>query len=256
LYYGLSTVFHVTKYLNKPEEWQTLINYIYEDRRPFGFDTEFTEVDFNAGENCVGRSVLDVWSIGLYTGELHPRGYEKAKGFVLPSEALSFFKTLLEDESIKKPAHNSTVDVHTCYNAGVDVRGIIDTLHLCRFVFPGRFKYGIDALSREFLDEQKFTSYGELCSIPKHVEKEVTVRRCECGVDGCRKRKGHTKYDTTETILIEQGTVEIPISMIQPGSPRWLQKKKYAAQDAVLALELYDFAVRKLKRLKYDNPFR
>lgn len=246
----------MSKYLSTPDEWKTLIDYIYEDGRPIGWDTEFTGVDFDAGENCVGRSVLDVWSIGLYTGELHPRGYERAKGFVLPAEALAFFKDLLEDESVKKAAHNSTVDVHTAFNAGVDVRGVVDTLHLCRFAFPGRFRYGLDALAREFLDEQKFTSYTELCSIPKHVEKEFKVRYCSCGVEGCRKRKGHEKVDAIETRLVEQGTILIPISMITPGTPRWPLKRKYAAQDAVLALGLLDFTMRKLKRLKYDNPFR
>jgi DNA polymerase I-like protein with 3'-5' exonuclease and polymerase domains len=246
----------MAKYLDKPEEWQTLIEYIYSAARPIGFDTEFTGVDFDAGENCVGRAQLDVFSIGLFTGELHPRGYETAKGLVLPAEALPTFKALLEDESVKKAAHNSTVDVHTVHNRGVDIRGVIDTLHLCRFTFPGRFKYGLDALAREFLDEQKFTSYEELCTIPTFVEKEVTVRRCSCGVDKCRKRKGHEKIDSLETIMVEQGTTLIPISMITPGTPRWNRKKKYAAQDAVLSLELLDFAERKLKRLRYDNPFR
>lgn len=254
-----------SRFLATRKEWKKLVNYIYSDTNilaipnPIGLDSEFEGVDFDAGNSlcsCVGTARLDVWSIGIYTGRLHPRGYEIATGYVLPRESLEYFKGLLEDGSITKAAHNSTVDVHTFYNAGTDVSGIIDTLHLTRFAFPGRFKYGLDALSKEFLDESKFTSFHELVSVPRFVQKEVKVKRCICGEEGCRKRKNHDKYITLETVDVEHGTDSIPISTIRPGHAKWGTYVDYAGQDAVLALELYDYTTRRLKKLNYENPFR
>ena len=242
-------------YLDKPAQWKKLIDFIYSDNNPIGLDSEFTGVDFDVGNNCVGRAVLDVWSIAVFNGKMHPRGYECATGYVLPRQSLFHFKKLLEDESISKAAHNSTVDVHTFYNAGVDVRGVVDTLHLSRFTYPGKFRYGLDILSKEFLDESKFMSFHDLCSIPAFVTKQIQIKKCECGEDGCRKRKGHVKYMVTEDVDVEHGTTDIPISDITPGHARWNDKVEYAAQDAVLALSLYDYTVKKLKRLKYENPF-
>lgn len=249
-----------SRYLDKPSEWKRLIEFIYADVgehgiSPIGLDSEFIGVDFDDGNNCVGRSVLDVWSIAVLNGKLHPRGYECATGYVLPARALTAFKSLLEDENVTKAAHNSTVDIHTFFNAGVDVMGVVDTLHLCRFAYPGKFRYGLDILSKEFLDESKFMSFDDLCSVPRIVTKQIQVKRCSCGENGCRKRKGHEKYFVTEDVDVESGTTTIPISDIGVDDSRWKDKVEYAGQDAVLALELYDYTVRKLKRLKYENPF-
>lgn len=246
----------MTLYLDKPAQWHKLVDHIYASKEPIGFDTEFTGVDFDAGNNCVGRSILDVWSLAIFNGELHPRGYERAVGYVLPRQSLEHFKKLLEDESVIKAAHNAIVDIHTMYNAGSDVLGIVDTLHLCRFAFPGKFKYGLDALSKEFLDESKFMSFDDLCSIPAFRTKQVKVKKCDCGEEGCRKRKGHNKYIVIEEVDEEFGTELIPLDSIVPGHERWNDKVSYAAQDAVLALELLDYTKRKLGRLYYENPFR
>ena len=250
-----------SRYLGEKKQWKKLLDFIYQDKQPVGWDTEFEGVDFDAGNNCVGTSRIDLWSIGLFTGELHPRGYEIATGYVLPPESTEYFRGFLEDDSIIKPAHNSTVDVHTLYNAGVDVVGVVDTLHLTRFTFPGKFRYGLDALSKEFLDESKFMSFKDLVSVPAYVEKEVKVKRCICGEEGCRKRKAvaatsHDKYISLETITVESGTSSIPISTIRPGHVKWDDYVQYAGQDAVLALELYSYTTAKLKKLNYENPFR
>ncbi len=246
----------MSRYLPTKKEWSKLIKHIESSNEPIGFDTEFTGVDFDAGNNCVGRAILDVWSLAIFTGELHPRGYERATGYTLPRQSLSTFTGILNNESIVKAAHNAIVDIHTCFNAGVDVTGIVDTLHMCRFAFPGKFKYGLDALGKELLDESKFTSFKDLCSVPAFRTKQVKVKKCECGEDGCRKRKGHTKYIVIEEVDEEFGVDLIPLDSIVPGHNRWFDKVDYAAQDAVLALELYDYTVRKLKRLSYENPFR
>ena len=242
----------MARYIDNEKDILRLVDYIREEQC-IGLDSEFTGVDFDAGDNCVGRSVLDVFSVAVGTGELHPRGYEIATGYVLPRHALGAFKQVLEDGRIVKAAHNSAVDIHTFFNSGIDVRGVVDTLHLCRFAYPGRFKYGLDALSREFLDESKFMSFNDLCSVPAFKTKQIKVKKCSCGEDTCRKRKGHTKFVVIEEMDVECGTTTIPISDINPGNAKWDDKVEYAAQDAVLAFEIYDFTVRKLKKLTYEN---
>ena len=246
----------MSRYLPTVKEWKVLSSHIKSSGEAVGFDTEFTGVSFDDGNNCVGRAILDVWSLAIFTGELHPRGYERATGYTLPRQSLEHFAGILNDETIIKAAHNSTVDVHTCYNAGVDVAGVVDTLHLCRFAFPGKFKYGLDSLGKELLDESKFMSFKDLCSIPAFRTKQVKVKKCECGEDGCRKRKGHNKYVVIEEVDEEFGTELIPLDSIVPGHERWEDKVEYAGQDAVLALELYDYTCRRLRKLKYENPFR
>jgi 3'-5' exonuclease len=246
-----------SKYLGTEKQWGKLLDFIYRDNLPVGWDTEFEGVDFDAGNNCVGTSRIDMWSVALFTGELHPRGYEIATGYVLPPESIGFFKEFLEDASIIKPAHNSTVDVHTMYNVDVDVSGVVDTLHLCRFAFPGKFRYGLDALAKEYLDESKFMSFSDLVAVPAYVDKQVKVKKCVCGEEGCRKRKGdHTKYTEFETVQAQKGTTNIAISSIRPGHVKWDSYVQYAGQDAVLALELYDYTSKKLRKLNYENPFR
>lgn len=230
---------------------------ISKDIKEIGLDSEFDGVDFDNGDNCVLRSVLDVWSIALFDGGLHPRGYSTSKGVVLSRSVLPVFADILGDVNVKKYAHNSSVDVHTFNNDGVDVLGVVDTLQLARFTFPERFKYGLDDLGKEFLDIGKFISFKELCTEPVIEERIVEVKTCSCGIEGCRKRKGHTK--TVEEILEPYETkkrVRIDIGTIKPGDYRWNTKLEYAAQDAVIALCLGDYCNRKLKKITYDNPFR
>lgn len=230
-----------------------------------GLDSEFDGVDFANGDNCVGRSVLDVWSLAVPDEKkgLHPRGYMQSRGVVLSRSVLPIFKGILEDASIKKFAHNSTVDVHTFNNHGVDVVGVINTLTLARFTFPERFKYGLDDLSKEFLDDAKYVHYEDMCSEPIFEWEEWDEVYCSCGQEGCRKRKPRNEGGTwvvhdkiTEhkrEYLPTKKMQTIPISSITPLSKRWTEKLNYAACDAVLAHNLGDYCNRKLKQMTYDN---
>lgn len=248
----------MVSYIDTEDRAEKIVRYIYDKKiRQMGLDSEFDGVDFDNGDNCVGRSILDVWSIALFDGGLHPRGYSTAKGVVLSSSVLPVFKEVLKDKDVKKYAHNSIVDVHTFNNHGVDVLGVIDTLSLARWTFPERLLYGLDILAKEFLDQSKFTSFKEMCGEPVFEEKPIEYKRCSCGVEGCRKRKGHIKTVEIVMELVEtKKTRYIKISDITPDHPKWQAKLDYAAQDAVLSLCLGDYCNRKLSKAVYENPFR
>lgn len=250
-------------YLDTPEKWRRLNDYIlneYSDK-VIGFDTEFDGVDFSDGDNCVGRSQLDVWSLALYDGGSSPRGFDTARGYVLPRLALFALAPVLTSPDIKKVAHNGVVDVHTCYNLGVDVLSMVDTLNVFRFLYPGKLKYSLDALGKEYLDSGKFHSFKEICGEPIFVDKEREVTVCSCGVEGCRLRKIRdnqvhikSKVVVTDSVMTKKFRYR-KIADITQSDPKWEAKIEYAAQDAVVALQLYSYAVRRMKAKNYENPF-
>lgn len=229
------------RYLGTEREWIKLRDYIGRTNAPVGLDSEFAGVDFKAGQSCPGRARIHVWSIAVSTGEYGPRGILQSTGATLPSAAIPYFKDILENPKIVKYAHNSPVDVHAFYNSGVDVQGVVNTLSLARWVLPTRLSQSLDSLATDLLGAGKIISYKELVSEPALVEVAKEVKYCACGVEGCRKRKGHEKFVRIETEVIEKGTVEIPLESIVPGHRRWDLLVEYAGQDAVMAFALGEY---------------
>lgn len=240
-------------WLDTEKEWDELVR-ILEKKRIFGLDSEFVGVDFKAGDSCVNKAEIHVWSVGVLTDQLHPRGYRVAKGAVLSRRALQYdpIRKLLEDPAILKPAHNSNVDVHAFYNAGVDVQGIINTLGLARWMFPGRKTFNLDDLGTDYLGVGKTESFDDLFRRPNMITviKEKIVKVCDCGVEGCRKRKGHNKTEITvqEEVDKQQGWYYEDQRIVVPGHPLWERYEAYARRDATLAMSFYDFCMRQNKQ--------
>src|SRR5262249_47250210 len=71
--------------------------------------------------------------------------------------------------------------------------------------------------------------------------KPVELRRCSCGIEGCRKRKGHTKtiwMEEREVSLQKEIAAEYPLDDIsQPSHPLFPRLVDYAIEDAVAALQ-------------------
>lgn len=243
------------KYLDKPEQWEKLCDYIIKNKLTTGLDSEFTGVDFKAGQSCPSRAQIHVWSVGIPTGDLNPRGYREAVGVVLPGAAIEVFRDYLENPRLIKFAHNSPVDVHAFYNAGVDALGVINTLSLARWVYPNRLTQSLDSLARDYLGKSKFISFKELVTEPNYVEKEIQVKYCSCGVEGCRKRKGHDKLLRTEYVIVEKGTRQIPLDSIVPGHKRFDVLREYAGQDAVLAFEIADYLIGQARKKEIEVPW-
>lgn len=231
----------VHKYLDKEEEWRKLVDYINSSgTTELGLDSEFYGVDLPGGESCVGRSQVHVWSVALFDGGYSPRGYRTARGYTLPVEALGHFRGILSSQNLLKYAHNSNVDVHSIHNtSGIDCVGIVNTLSLVRWVVPGRLKYGLDVICQELLGFGKLSTFEEICSVPSFVD--VVRKRCSCGVEGCRKRKGHTKSEEVVSVESDTKRTPIPLESIVPGHKKFLDLIDYAAQDPIGSLCLGDY---------------
>lgn len=248
-------------YLDKPEQWKAVVR-VLEQKKFCGLDSEFFGVNFDEGQSCYGRARIHVWSIGILGEDIGPRGNRKAKGCVLPVNAIPYFQGVLEDPGIVKVPHNANVDVHAFGNGradigipGVDVQGVVDSLSLAKWLYSDRFTHSLDALGQELLGYGKITSWKELVTEDYTYieEKSVQKKRCSCGTPGCRLRSvkynsaedvfvDHTiKVEVTETQQIEKtGSREIPLYEIVPGHPRFALLCEYAKTDAVIAAELFD----------------
>lgn len=233
-----------------------------------GLDTEFYGWHWHTGEyfdydpseiSPVGRTRVHVWSVAAPTSETSPRGYRRALGAVLPERALSFrpLRDWLESDALKC-CHNLPSDDHTLANQGISLGGGRDTLSVARWVWPDRASlapsrrpYSLKTLASEILGYDVTVTFEDFME-PNIVESKVVRSRCICGVEGCRKRKephGQEKAELVE--YLERGKKAVDLRTIVPGHQLWDRFVGYAAQDAVWALELNDFAMKSGKELPY-----
>ena len=90
-------------------------------------------------------------------------------------------RDLLEDESIRKTAHNAKFDVLLLRCLGIKLAGLdFDTMLASYVLDPGRRSHGLDVLSLEFLDHT-MTSYADLCGRGR---SEIPFE--ECPVEAAR----------------------------------------------------------------------
>lgn len=236
------------RYLDRPEQWEELAERIRR-AKICGLDTEFYGLDVRK-QSCVGRARVHVWSVAIRTTRLDPRGFHRARGWVLPVAALDHpaLKAVLEDPAVRKCVHNQPVDDHALHNHGVDLRGCINTLDLARWCWPELVAgdgFGLKALMQSKLARDPVCEFRDVVSdvrtVTKTKQKLVEQTRCSCGVEGCRKRKGHDKTKVEAVVVTfttKEETYEHPLESIVPGHERWDLLVEYAAEDAIAALEL------------------
>lgn len=226
-------------------------------REPVGFDTEFYGVDIGA-QSCFGRARVHLISVAVkrHPSVLLPRGYHLADPAVLSSAALQHqgFRGWLEDATAQKVIHNAPVDVHSCASDGVTVRGYINSLALARWAWPERARgagFTLDSLGMDLLGVGKPESFKELFQEDYEVRRS-TFRKmevCECG-EKCGKRRttpGHSRHEeVVETVHTRMARRPVPLQVVVPGHPLFERALRYSAQDAVLALGVYDLAQRAL----------
>lgn len=239
----------MARYLDRPDQWSALAAAIRKAGIA-GIDSETVGHDPRETSPHT-RAEIVYWSIALRSSTLSPRGYYRAVGYTLPAAAMHHpeLKAVLEDPLILLIAHNATYDEHAFRNAGVVLRGVLNTLSLVRLVCPGRKSVGLKGLMVDHLGRVPTGAFKELFSRPKVVErvklKKHRVKLCSCGVDGCRKRKDHIKVEHTweEEVreMVNAGTELIDLREIVPGHPLFELLVKYAAEDAEAALEEHDW---------------
>lgn len=252
------------KYLDKPEQWDKLVRAI-EKRGVIGLDTEFYGLDIKK-ESTVRRAKIHVWSIAIRSNTFDARGYQKAVGFVLPVEALghSGIRNVLQSKRILKAVHNQPVDAHALFNHGIQLRGALNTLNLCRWVWPEMNKvpgYTLKSLMQTKLGRDPVCTFKELVSYVYYepVEKWKQVKRnvYSCGRDSCRKRNCHSKSVVLEKVSYireYKRKSQYPLESIVPGHPRFGLLIDYSAEDAVAALELLELALRADDPAPYPYP--
>ncbi len=161
---------------------------------------------------------------------------------------------VLEDPSIRKAVHNAPVDDHAIHNHGVMLRGCVNTLDLARWAWPelaGNEGFGLKALMGCKLNRQPIAEFKDVVrdtrtvTVTKNVSKTVQV--CRCRDPSCRKRKAphDSKFPALRvSVKVEEKeeAYEHPLETIVPGHPRWELLVRYAAEDAVAALEIEELA--------------
>jgi hypothetical protein len=236
-------------WLDTPEQWDELAARC-RHAGIIGLDTEFYGLDVRK-ESCVGKARVHVWSVAIRTKRMDPLGFHRARGWVLPAEALLHpsLREMLEDAAVEKCVHNQPVDDHAIHNHGVKLRGCRNTLDLARWAWPHLLSFGLKDLMLEMLHKTPVCEYVDVVRDVRRVTvaktKKIKVSTCSCGVLGCRKRKGHdkTKSVAEETVFEERDEkYEHPLESIVPGHPRFPLLVDYAAVDAIAALELEELA--------------
>lgn len=223
-----------------------------------GLDSEFYGLDVRKQSCAGGRSRVHMWSVAIprHPYSWTPRGYRRSDAVVLLAAAFDHpgIRSWLESAA-PKAVHNLPVDAHSFANHGVAVGGTINTLARARWCWPDRARgagYSLDALGTDILGIGKTESFADVFS--HEVDEVVRMKRkrltsCSCGVEGCRKRKGHIKTETiVEEPVIKRVVKSTPLESVLPGHPRWERAVAYSARDAVLALALNDVMDRMMER--------
>lgn len=268
------------RFLGSVAEWDRLSEFLLSRLPPAGWDTEFHGADLSrySADTVPGRGLVHVWSIGLRTKRLNPRGYLEAESCVLPRDALAHPGLLawLTHPGARKIGLNTPVDVHATENTwrllgiNAEVAGWEDILGRARHVYPERRApgpgFGLDSLGKDLLGRGKIDSYEEVLSEPNvvSVERRKTTHatRCECGAIPCRARSstpGHARHRVTNVDRwqeeVVRGTRLIPLETVLPGHERWERLVAYSGVDSELALEGDEVLAREEAELAREVPW-
>lgn len=256
-------------YLASPADWTALGKRLLQTTEVVGIDTEFIGIDIE-NDSAVHTSRIVCFSVGIPEGRMRPRGYREAEGFVLPPDALDdpFLRQWLESAEHTKVAHNARIDRHTFENAGVFVRGMVDTVDIYRVICPGRERWGLKFLTPDILGVEPYGAFKDLFSeaIVKESTKTKRVAVCTSHGDQDRIRK-RCEVCRDETVIVERTIVnrrelktrrKVPLQgvcgigvlegngrlQLTPGEHAlWSLFVNYAGADAIWAAQLYQARV-------------
>lgn len=230
---------------------------------PIGLDTEFYNVDIGK-QSTPARARLHFLSVAVKRSPrvITPRGYDLADPAVLPASCLPYLQDVFSHPGLKA-VHNLPVDAHTLENEGFRLNGGINTLALSRWAWPGRARgdgFTLDSLGSSILGVGKTEDFKTL--FREEVEQlRSTFRReevCECGTKCGRRRTtpGHSRREeVVETVHSRLVWVPVPLETVVPGHALFQRALRYAAQDAVLALGVYDLAVLHVQKTIREYPW-
>jgi hypothetical protein len=263
-------------YLSSPSDWSALGKRLLASTEVCGLDTEFIGVDIE-NDTAVWTNKIVAWSVGIPDGRMRPRGYRECEGFVLPPDAVDdpFLRQWLESAEHTKVAHNQRVDRHTFENAGVYVRGLVDTVDIYRVICPGRERYGLKFLVPDILGVETFGQFKDIFSeaIVKESTKVKRVAVCTSHGDQDRIRK-RCEVCKDDTVIVERTIVNrrelktrrrVPLQEVcgigvvegngrlqltPDESPLWRLFVNYAGADAIWASQLWQARIHQYDGLR------
>lgn len=231
------------EYADSPAAWDKVARVCRKAGR-VGFDTETFGHDIE-DTSAPHRARVHVWSLAVRIDKMHPRGFRRTKGVMLPAAALEYpaLVDLLEDPSVIKLAHNLPHDQHSVRNHGIRLGGGIDTLPRARLVLTDEVSHSLKPLMERKLGRTVITFkdvVGEMYD--RAVAVKQREKGCVCGATPCRRRgPQHVRVKWTRFRVKYVPTYrEIPLQEIVPGHYRFPLLTKYSIQDAEGVLELDD----------------
>lgn len=248
-------------YAKDEKEWEAALENIQKYVLS-GLDTEFHSVDITS-QSPVARSVVHVWSVSIPSGDVTPAGFNRPSTWVLPGEALTHagLREWLESDKHIKAVHNQPVDSHSIGNAGVSLRGGVNTLDMARWVYPHLARgfnrpFALDNLANGRVGLSKTESFEDLFGYEAVEEFPTTTvkKRCICGVLSCRKKIGHEQkfLERVEGVGRRKVKRYLPLTDLSPSHPLWARYLAYAARDSELALIMYQVMMRDME---VERPF-
>lgn len=229
-----------------------------------GLDTEFYNVDIGKQSTCA-RARLHFLSVAVKRNPrvVTPRGFDLADAAVLSAACLPWMQEVFAHPGLKA-VHNLPVDAHTLENEGYTLNGGINTLAMARWAWPSRARgagFTLDSLGQDLLGAGKTESFTDIFRETRE-EFRSTFRRvqvCECGCTACGRRRttpGHARHEevveTRHPRLVEYA---VPLESVVPGHALFQRALAYSAQDSVLALGVYDLAMREMQTTVREYPW-
>lgn len=259
-----------SKYLATPNEWTALGQRLLTNEEVNGIDTETIGCNPRIS-SPVGTARVVLWSVAVPGTVLHPRGYRKAEGYVLPPVALDNpeIRRWIESPRNRKVAHNGRYDRHSLRNEGVDLLGLVDTVDIYRIISPGRERYGLKDLVPDVLNQEIYGKFETLFSVPCYSESIKKYKVCvvhgrsdsnqrkyceHCPGTGKNREELVVMTEIVRKELVKRAQVplqdicDVPVHTtawtdkleIRPNNhPMWPLLVDYAGADAIWACELY-----------------
>lgn len=247
-------------YLEHPEEWRKLAEDLKIATRagvPTAFDTETIGCDPDT-ETPVHNARCIVWSCAIADGDLQPRGYRKARGYMLPWYALTestCFHPWLRGVYGPIWAHNARFDRHVLANLGVNTGNVKDAIDYLRVIDPGHESYALKKCMQRYLGIDGVKTFKQTFS---EARSKLVKRKKRFCVENAlhalgKKRKACPECNgglRTDTWVDQKPLKPRPVSLqeafgltydlrITPfDSTLWLRGEEYACLDSVAEASL------------------
>lgn len=250
--------FPVSEYVGDPARWVDLASDVAKASASgycVAYDTETIGCDPEE-ETAVYWARPVIWSIAIADGPLTARGYRRAKGYVLPWQALEVFRDWFGGKSGTVWAFNARFDRHAVYNLEIETSGVKDVLDYIRILDPGHEKYSLKECCPRYLGYHMMGYFKEVFKLPRFKEKKKwrnvctwdpthdtghkTRKKCECCMSPTVREDYTEREQLSDRFVKFQEVIGLtPDLEVTPGqSELWDTAVTYSGLDAIATAEL------------------